>query len=40
MILGSGIEDINGVFAESNTYQPSVPSSEAEIIVGNANMIF
>ena len=32
-ILGSGLEDINGVFEESNTYQPSVPSSEAEIIV-------
>ena len=31
--LGSGLEDINGVFEESNTYQPSVPSSEAEIIV-------
>ena len=30
---GSGLEDINGVFEESNTYQPSVPSSEAEIIV-------
>ena len=34
-ILGSGLEDINGVFEESNTYQPSVPSSEAEIIVSN-----
>ena len=32
-ISGSGLEDINGVFEESNTYQPSVPSSEAEIIV-------
>ena len=32
-ILGSGLEDKNGVFEESNTYQPSVPSSEAEIIV-------
>ena len=31
--LGSGLEDINGVFEESNTYQPSVPSTEAEIIV-------
>lgn len=30
---GSGLEDINGVFEESNTYQPSVPSSDAEIIV-------
>ena len=30
---GSGLEDINGVFEESNTYQPSVPSTEAEIIV-------
>ena len=34
-ISGSGLEDINGVFEESNTYQPSVPSSEAEIIVSN-----
>ena len=33
LIQGSGLEDINGVFEESNTYQPSVPSSEAEIIV-------
>ena len=33
LILGSGLEDINGVFEESNTYQPSVPSNEAEIIV-------
>ena len=33
MYTGSGLEDINGVFEESNTYQPSVPSSEAEIIV-------
>ena len=35
IFTGSGIEDINGVFEESNTYQPSVPSSEAEIIVRN-----
>ena len=27
------MEDINGVFEESNTYQPSVPSTEAEIIL-------
>ena len=33
--LGSGLEDINGVFEESNTYQPAVPSNEAEIIVSN-----
>jgi hypothetical protein len=37
IFTGSGIEDINGVFEESNTYQPSVPSSEAEIIVSNWN---
>ena len=37
-ILGSGLEDINGVFEESNTYQPSVPSSEAEIIVSSTLM--
>jgi hypothetical protein len=30
---GSGLEDINDVFSESNTYQPAVPSGEAEIIV-------
>ena len=34
-ISGSGLEDINGVFEESNTYQPAVPSNEAEIIVSN-----
>ena len=33
LVSGSGLEDINGVFEESNTYQPSVPSNEAEIIV-------
>ena len=31
--LGSGLEDINAVFEECNTYQPSVPSGEATIVV-------
>ena len=31
--LGSGLEDINAVFEECNTYQPSVPSTEATIVV-------
>ena len=33
IFIGSGLDSINGVFEESSTYQPSVPSSEAEIIV-------
>ena len=30
---GEGLEDINGVFEESNTYQPAVNSTDSEIIV-------
>ena len=30
---GSGLQDIDDVFAESNTYQPKVPSHDEEIVV-------
>ena len=30
---GTGLEDINGVFEESNTYQPAVNSTDTKIIV-------
>ena len=30
---GSGLEDINGVFENIQTFQPTVPSIEAEIMV-------
>ena len=32
-IIDSGLQDINDVFAESNTYQPKVPSHDEEIVV-------
>ena len=33
MNSGSGLQDIDDVFAESNTYQPKVPSHDEEIVV-------
>ena len=30
---GSGLEDINGVFEDIQTFQPTLPSTEAEIMV-------
>ena len=33
MTSGSGLQDIDDVFAESNTYQPKVPSHDEEIVV-------
>ena len=33
LFLGTGLQDINDVFTESNTYQPAVPSHDEEIVV-------
>ena len=35
---GTGLEDINGVFEESNTYQPAVNSTDAKIIVSTFSL--
>ena len=32
-IPDDGLQDINNVFTESSTYQPEVPSNDAEILV-------
>ena len=36
---GTGLEDINGVFEESNTYQPAVNSTDSKIIVCRFNQV-
>ena len=35
---GTGLEDINGVFEESNTYQPAVNSTDVKIIVSTFSL--
>ena len=32
-ISDDGLQDINNVFTDSSTYQPEVPSNDAEILV-------
>ena len=32
-VSDGGLQDINDVFSESSTYQPSVPSADEEIVV-------
>ena len=34
LFQGSGLEDINGVFNDIQTYQPSVPTTEVAVMVG------
>ena len=33
LYLDSGLEDINGIFDDIQSYQPTVPSTEVEILV-------
>ena len=39
LTLGSGLQDIDDVFAESNTYQPKVPSHDEEIVVRKCQLL-